>query len=109
MRKSEILSECSSRNIPFIEDETNEDDSLLRNHIRHNIVPQFHRVNPSFHSNLSDLMEYFSRLKTHLDIRSETILREGNSFRIADFEALDDFEKKEFVAYIYRLCNGGTI
>lgn len=44
--KSDLVKWCLEKNIPFIEDETNECLDFSRNRIRHNIIPEMLKVNP---------------------------------------------------------------
>jgi tRNA(Ile)-lysidine synthase len=44
--KKELKSWCSSRNLSWIEDESNNDVRYMRNLIRHKIVPEALKVNP---------------------------------------------------------------
>ena len=44
--KSEFVKWCKDKNVPFIEDESNNCTDFNRNRIRHNIVPEALKVNP---------------------------------------------------------------
>jgi tRNA(Ile)-lysidine synthase len=44
--KSELYKWCESKNVPFVEDESNSCVDYSRNRIRHNIVPEALLVNP---------------------------------------------------------------
>lgn len=44
--KSEFTKWCVNKNVPFIEDESNNCTDFNRNRIRHNIVPEALKVNP---------------------------------------------------------------
>ncbi len=41
---------CKKNSIPFVTDSTNSSDEYTRNFIRHNIIPEFKKINPSFES-----------------------------------------------------------
>ena len=44
--KSEFVKWCKDKNVPFIDDESNNCTDFNRNRIRHNIVPEALKVNP---------------------------------------------------------------
>ena len=46
--KDEILEYCERNGIEYVTDATNDDISYNRNRIRHNVVPEFRCINPSF-------------------------------------------------------------
>lgn len=46
--KSEFYSWCKNKNIPFLEDPSNNDILFMRNKIRHDILPEVLKVNPGF-------------------------------------------------------------
>jgi len=48
-RKAEFESWCLNHDVPYLTDPSNQDTAYMRNHIRHNIVPQILIVNPGIH------------------------------------------------------------
>lgn len=48
-RKSEFTNWCRNKNVPWVEDSSNEDTKYMRNFIRHEIVPKALVVNPGLH------------------------------------------------------------
>jgi len=48
--KSEFMSWCERKNVPWIEDNSNQDLKYMRNLIRHRIVPEALVVNPGLHT-----------------------------------------------------------
>lgn len=48
-RKSEFTNWCRNKNVPWVEDSSNDDVSYMRNFIRHEIVPKALVVNPGLH------------------------------------------------------------
>lgn len=48
-RKSEFTTWCRNKNVPWVEDSSNEDVKYMRNFIRHEIVPKALVVNPGLH------------------------------------------------------------
>lgn len=55
--RTEIEDFCNENNIVFVTDSTNSDDSYMRNYVRLNLVPGFKKINPSFLSAASRLMD----------------------------------------------------
>jgi len=51
-RKSVLEDWCDRKNVPYIEDPSNMDQSYMRNYIRHEIVPRATRVNPGIYKTL---------------------------------------------------------
>ena len=48
-RKSEFTNWCRNKNVPWVDDTSNEDTKYMRNFIRHEIVPKALVVNPGLH------------------------------------------------------------
>jgi tRNA(Ile)-lysidine synthase len=48
-RKSEFTNWCRNKNVPWVEDTSNEDTGYMRNFIRHEIIPKAMIVNPGLH------------------------------------------------------------
>ena len=51
--REEVLAFLAEYSIPFVEDSSNSGDDFLRNRLRHHIVPQLKKENPSLSQNLS--------------------------------------------------------
>lgn len=51
--REEVLEFLEEYSIPFVEDSSNAGDDFLRNRLRHHIVPQLKKENPSLSQNLS--------------------------------------------------------
>lgn len=109
LSKKFIYDECVKKNLAYIEDSTNKDDTFLRNHIRINIVPEFEKINPNFHASFLWIMEYFSELKDYLNSISKNMIIDGSYFEIERFNNLREFEKKELIAYLFKIKNDWTV
>jgi tRNA(Ile)-lysidine synthase len=48
-RKAEFTNWCRNKNVPWIEDSSNQDTKYIRNFIRHEIMPKALIVNPGIH------------------------------------------------------------
>lgn len=107
--KKEILQNCLENNITFIEDSTNKDDKYQRNHIRLNILTEFEKINPNYRKAIFNTMKYFKELKDFSDKNNKKLIKDDNKISIEEFEKLDTFEKKELIAYMYKIRNFWTI
>lgn len=56
-RSSDIVSYCQANGLAFRTDSTNSDTKILRNKIRHMIIPSFLEINPSFFQTMQSNME----------------------------------------------------
>lgn len=63
----EIRQACIADGIPFRIDSTNFDDAYSRNHIRQNIVPLFEKLNPSFESAASRMIDSINEDEQFVD------------------------------------------
>ena len=52
-RKREFELWCHLKNVPYIEDDTNNDTCYTRNYIRHKMMPHVLRVNPGIHKTVA--------------------------------------------------------
>ena len=46
--KSDLIEWCKSKNVPWLEDPSNQNIDFMRNKIRHDILPEVLKVNPGF-------------------------------------------------------------
>lgn len=60
--KSEFVSWCSRKNVPWMEDQSNQDTAYMRNYIRHELMPHALHVNPGLNTVVKKLVE------KHLDL-----------------------------------------
>ena len=61
--KKEITAYAEKNNYAWQEDSSNQKDAYLRNHIRHNIVPEFEKINPSFANQMDELLLEISEVE----------------------------------------------
>jgi len=54
--KSEFVSWCARKNVPWCEDSSNQDTRYMRNLIRHRIVPEALIVNPGLHTVIAKMV-----------------------------------------------------
>ena len=65
--RDDILCYLSEQRLPHMEDSTNEDPSITRNLIRHQLIPLFREINPSFTSSTIKTMAYLREEQEYLD------------------------------------------
>lgn len=51
-KKQEFLGWAHRHNVPWVEDQSNKDTCYMRNHIRHNMMPDILKVNPGIHKTI---------------------------------------------------------
>ncbi len=76
--KRGIINYARTEGLQWVEDKSNEDDKYIRNYIRNNIVPFFHKINPNFgetmQGNMKNLKGLESLLGTHVAALKEEVL-----------------------------------
>ena len=64
--RQEIEAYAGSNHISYREDSSNKETKYLRNKIRHQIIPEFEKVNPSFRNNIQDVTRRLGDLEKQL-------------------------------------------
>lgn len=72
--KEEILCFCEQNELAYVTDKTNSDTDYARNRIRHNVMPELARINPSVATSLSRLCRSVSRDDDFIDTCARTFL-----------------------------------
>ena len=101
--RAEIEEYSTKNNIQFREDASNASDKYHRNRIRHNIIPEFQKINPSFLSTMLKNIERMNSLSILLDnelyIKKQHLITKVNdSFRI-NIEQLKKEKKTSFILF----------
>ena len=91
--RQEILEFLNRIGQDFVTDSTNLSDEYTRNHIRHNVIPQFEQINPSLMKSYANTLSYLRKdmlflEKSALKAYEECVADE--KIRIAPFVRLDD-------------------
>lgn len=107
--KTKILAYARESKISFHEDSSNTDTMYLRNHLRHNILPEFEKINSEYRRALENFIDYTSELKTWIDEEIQVFLMEWESFPVSLFEKKSIFFQKEIIRYFYEKAHHGTI
>lgn len=121
--KTEILAYLEENQLEYKIDVTNSDTEITRNYLRHKIVPKFENINSNYKQNISNMMNYFEEVKSHLDNEVESFLEEQwikifNSekykintleiygyFYISDFNKLSSLLQKEIIRHCFYVSN----
>ena len=74
--RAEIEAYCAEKNIEYITDETNYDDTYSRNRIRLNVIPELKRINPSFEQSAYRLIQSAAEDAEFFDSLTENIVSE---------------------------------
>lgn len=73
--KKEITDYCGENGIEYIFDSTNNDTAYTRNYIRHEILPRFYRINPSFLETVAGMANRLSSEREFIELCAEEFLR----------------------------------
>ena len=68
--KQQLYDYARQHQLTFFEDETNHDDDVLRNRIRHHIIPQLKQENPRF---LDHVRSYTQQLRSTLKVNQQIL------------------------------------
>ena len=85
--RKEIEVFVKENKIAFREDESNSDTKYVRNKIRHQVIPELEKINPSLIETLSQEAQQFSELEEIVsqkidEVKEECVLFEDNQFKI---------------------------
>lgn len=68
-KKSEINAFVEENKLPFREDKSNEETKYVRNKVRHKIIPELEKINPSFIETIFNETQHFGELEQLLEIK----------------------------------------
>lgn len=123
IEKKEILNYLNENKLEYKIDESNFDTDISRNKLRHDIIPQFEKINSNYKSNISNLISYFEEIKEFLDKQVSDFLYEqwilifnswkykintleiNGYFYINDFIKLSSLLQKEIIKHIFYVSN----
>ena len=77
--RSDIENYCAENKISFVTDSTNSSDEYTRNSIRHNIVPQLKKINPSFDTAFERCLSNLREDEELLDVLSVSVLENARA------------------------------
>lgn len=88
--KEEILDFCQSYSIEYVTDETNSDVRYSRNRIRHNVVAELKKINPSFESCAERCMDSVNEDEKFLSSLADDLLKRAECAKGFDAGILAD-------------------
>ncbi len=103
--RKEIEEYCSARSLEFVTDSTNLSDDYTRNHIRHNIVPAFEKINPDFESSFLRAMNSVKEEDDFVERCSRKLLEEskcGEGYKLSALSRADNAVLKKCILYILK-------
>ncbi len=105
--KNEIYEYANTNNITFFEDESNIDNSFLRNNIRNNILPLLNDINPDFDNKF---LQYSNLLNETFDFIRTTSLSYiiDNKVDLNVYRNLHITIKKDILNYLFEINNLST-
>lgn len=77
--RDDVEKYCADNAIPFVTDSTNLSDEYTRNGIRHNIVPQLKKINPSFDCAFERCLSNLREDEELLDMLSLSVLKNAKT------------------------------
>ncbi len=101
--RADVENYCAENGIAFVTDSTNLSDEYTRNSIRHNIVPQLKKINPSFDTAFERCVKNLRDDEELLDILSLSVLenaRTENGYKAAVLDTVHPSLKRRAVAKI---------
>lgn len=103
LSRNEIEQAVKVLEIPYREDTSNQSDKYFRNRIRHHILPQFAKINPSFEKTFFQNSQYVKQGNTFIAHFMETIKKDILSISaigiIIDTQKLINWPEPEFILH----------
>ena len=101
--RKDIEAYCEENEIPYVTDSTNLSDDYTRNFIRHNIIPNFSRVNENFESAIGSTMETLRLENDFMEKAKDGLFRcsySGKVYEVAPFISAYPAVRRRAVAEI---------
>ena len=99
----EIRQYAENHNLAYVEDYTNKDESIMRNRIRHAVIPQLERINPQFltttERNRHLLQRQYAYYQKYIKTEKDRIVFENGEKHYINRQLLETCEDKELVLY----------
>lgn len=101
--RSEIEDYCHKNSIDYVTDSTNLTDDYTRNFVRHNIVANFSKINPSFESAIGSAMETLKLENESMENSKDAVLslaEASDGYRISVLRQADSAIRRRAIADI---------
>lgn len=86
--RAEIEAYAIERGIMWMNDESNSDTTILRNRLRHELIPLLSNYNPNIVQALNHLAESSESVSDYIEIQARTLEREAVFFRAKQFSMI---------------------
>ncbi len=101
--KRDVLRYCQQHGLNYVVDKTNMDTAITRNRIRHNIIPEFEKINPGFKDNVlrtaNNLRQVYGLVLDYVSQCREKIMKVRGKDIIINKKDLENCGHKEIVIY----------
>jgi len=101
--RSDILHYCNQEGLSYREDSSNQTTKYSRNLIRHEIIPEFQKINPQFLETMDKNLDRFHSAYTLFEamiseIRERLLIKRGNDW-IINFNLLSEYPENHTILY----------
>ncbi len=101
----EIEDYCDTHNVPYIVDSSNLSDDYMRNHIRHNLIPNIQYINEAFEKNIARCVNSLSEDEDFLSSQANKLVelsRTQNGYNNTVLKNAHSAVRKRALAYILK-------
>lgn len=103
--RHEIELYCKANGLDYVTDCTNNSDDYARNRIRHHVIPEFKKLNPSFLTTMGNNMNHVAQVlaifEEQVKMFRETFVSETDSGLFVDMDGLKKLQNPE--PFIYEI------
>lgn len=103
--RHEIELYCKANGLDYVTDCTNNSDDYARNRIRHHVIPEFKKLNPSFLTTMGNNMNHVAQVlaifEEQVKMFRETFVSETDSGLFVDIDGLKKLQNPE--PFIYEI------
>ncbi len=103
--KDEIMQFIQKHNIPYLNDESNDQDYYLRNRYRHTIVPIMKQENPNMLKQVSQYSKQVSHAFHFIRKTTISLLKHDDTIDLKVYKKLDDAIQEDMLAYLIEKKN----
>ncbi len=103
--RKEIEEYCTEKSLEYVTDSTNLSDDYTRNHIRHNIVPAFEKINSDFETSFLRAMNSIREEDDYIESCAKQLLKESkceNGYKLSVLYDSDSAVLKKCILEIIR-------